>query len=80
MSNNKRCTKHYLINCFIEIRSSSPSLKDDTEIFEAFLSNYKKAHGGYDFSSFGHLNRKKMLDRILNKFLRLHCSGGIIHP
>lgn len=80
MDSNKRCTKRYLINCFSELRSSSPSLNEDIEVFTSFLNNYKKANGEYDFSSFGHLNKKIIFDRILNRFMRLYCSGGIIHP
>jgi hypothetical protein len=49
-------------------------------VFRTFLEKYKRADGKYDFSSFGHLKREKMFDRIFKYFMRLHSSGGIIRP
>lgn len=79
-TSNKCCTKYYLLKCFEEKREYSQNLEHDKEIFGTFLDKYKKSGGGYDFSPFGKLCRGRMFDRIYEKFLRNHCSGGIIKP
>ena len=79
-TSNKRCSKYYLLKCFEEMRECSPTLECEKEIFGTFLDKYKKCGGGYDFSFFGKLCRGKMFDRIYEKFLRNHCSGGIVKP
>lgn len=79
-SSNKRCTKYYLLRCFSKTRESSPNLNTEKVVFRTFLEKYKRADGKYDFSSFGHLKREKMFDRIFKYFMRLHSSGGIIRP